>query len=229
MDPRLTALRTSAACLAALLCSIGCGSRIDLDDPLAGGGGDASDGSSEVDLDASSGPLEDEGGDPDSADADSGQPADLPPSTGPCTAVGWGPDAEDDVPGSIAPTHGYWAWDRCCVARPVIHLLDDTPVLDVVGVDELPEPRVEATIDPDQELAPPLQGEYAGHMLVATGGPPVAGPATIEILEPISPDDAPVMGAPLDAILRFGPALDLGPFTASYCPALEPTNCDCGG
>lgn len=224
MDLRLPALRTSAACLVALLCSIGCGPRIDLDDPFAGGSGDVGEASSGVGLDASTGPLEGDVGD---SHAESGPPADLPTPAGPCANAGWGPDGEDDVPGSVVPTHGYWAWDRCCVARPVIHLLEDTPVLDVGGVDELPEPRVEATIDLDQELAPPLQGEYAGHMIVATGGPTVGGPATIEILEPVSPEDAPVMGAPLHANLRFGPALDLGPFTASYCAALEPTDCEC--
>jgi hypothetical protein len=231
MDPHLPALRMSSVSLAALLASVACGPRLDLGDPTAAGSGDASGGSSGVDLDASSAPLDDDSGDSDAADGDSGLPVDLPTPAGPCTAVGWGPDGKDDIPGSVLPTHGYWAWDRCCVTRPVIHLLEDTPVLDVDGADELPLPRLEATIDPDQELVPPLQGEYAGHLLVATGGHPVAGSTTIEILEPISPGDAPVMGAPLRAILRFGPALHFGPFTASYCPALEPTDpkqCECG-
>jgi hypothetical protein len=227
MSPSSTALRASSAALAILLGSSACGARVDLDDPAGGGGRETTAGSTGVGLADTSGPLEgDDDGDAEPVDADLGLPADLPPIAGPCTTRGWGTDT-DDVVGSVLPTHGYWAWDRCCVERPVIYLLEDTPVLDVGGADELPVPRADVTLDADPEITPPLHGEYRGGVSISTGGHPVGGPATIDILEPISPDDAPVLGAPLHAILRFGPALDFGPFTASYCPALEPTACEC--
>ncbi|MBL8942022.1 MAG: hypothetical protein JNK45_02690 [Myxococcales bacterium] len=238
MPTRTSVLRVSFGCAAVLMGAVACGPRVALEADTGAleadtGALEGDAGALETDtgaLEGDAGGLDGEDDGVDSGDADSGGSADLPTPAGPCANAGWGPDGEDDVPGSVVPTHGYWAWDRCCVARPVIHLLEDTPVLDVGGMDELPEPRVEATIDLDEELAPPLQGEYDGRMSVVSGGPlVVGGPATIEILEPVSPEDAPMMGAPLHANLRFGPALDLGPFTASYCAALEPTDCDCGG